>query len=253
MYRQKVTTEQINIDRLTLTGDQAHHLSKVLRIKAGSEIGCFDGDSRTRLYHVMEVTGKTLVLEAKQPVFIHTQASAKITLFTCISKGDRMTLMIEKATELGVTTIVPILSKRTIVRLSATEVEAKRLRWQRVADDAARQCGAVFIPQIALPVVLKETDSLMANCTTTFVAALIPTAKPFYDALADVADTPAPHFGWWTGPEGDFTADEMTFILEAGAIPVSLGPLILRAETAAIYGVAVLGCYANRSKESNVT
>ncbi len=250
MHRQLVSTQAIAQDRLTLSPDEAHHLKTVLRVKVGAEIGCFDGARHTRLYGVAEIVGKSIVLEAKQPLYTHAEQRAKTTLFACMSKGDRMTWTIEKATELGVDTIVPILSERTIVRLTQADAQAKQARWQRVADDASRQCGAVVATRIALPVPLMQAGEEMGRCTAQFVAALTPEAKPLFDTLTALDAPVGANYGWWTGPEGDFTPAEMDFLLNQGALPVTLGPLILRAETAAVYGLAVLGCYINRSQGS---
>lgn len=248
MYRQQVSTEAIQQETLVLEGEQAHHLLHVLRATEGTEVGAFDGAGHTRLYHVVERTATSLILEAKQPIFDATQQPIETVLFACIPKGDRMEWLLEKATELGVTTIVPVMSARTVVRLDKRQAEAKQARWQRIVEAASRQCGAVFVPKVTLPQPFSATLERMKACTTLIVAALIPEAKP----LKPVLDTLNPNvkgqvWGWWCGPEGDFTKDEMQTILDAGAIPVTLGPLILRAETAAIYGLANLGCARNNT------
>ncbi len=246
MYRQQITTSEIEHDQLVLRGDAAHHLLHVLRVREGAEIGAFDGAGRTRLFHVIARDECTLTLEAKQPVFFCAAQPIKLTLFACIPKGDRMDWLLEKATELGVSEIIPVMSERTVVRLIGKQAEAKRSRWQRIVEAAARQCGAAQLPTICLPTPFSETPPLMKQCSTLMVAALIPEARP----LKPVLDTLDPvrsgqNWGWWCGPEGDFTAQEMQTILQCGATPVTLGPLILRVETAAIYGLANLGCVRN--------
>ncbi len=246
MHRHQVSTDAIQNDFLTLSGDDAHHLLHVLRLQPGAEVGAFDGAGHTRLYHVVERGEASLTLEAKQPLFSSEAPAVETILFACIPKGDRMDWLLEKATELGVSTIVPVMSARTVVRLDGKQAEKKRERWQRIVEAAARQCGAVHLPEVLPPIPFEQSKALMARCTTLIVAALIPTAKP----LKPVLDTLDPVkrgqvWGWWCGPEGDFTAEEMQTILDAGAIPVTLGPLILRAETAAIYGLANLGCARN--------
>lgn len=249
MYRQQVSSEAIEQDRLLLEGEQAHHLLHVLRAKEGTEVGAFDGAGRTRLYHVIERHGQALLLEAKQPVFSSADPAVRTVLFACIPKGDRMDWMLEKATELGVSQIVPVMSARTVVRLEGRQAEAKRERWQRIVEAAARQCGAAVIPEVTLPVPFAQTVPMMKACTTLIVAALIPEARPLKPVLDTLSPTKREQvWGWWCGPEGDFTADEMRSILDCGAIPVTLGPLILRVETAAIYGLANLGCARNNTE-----
>lgn len=247
MVRQRVAREDLTSDSLVLADEEARHLVSVLRVKVGSEVSCFDGVGATRLYGVAEVGKRSVTLVAKTGLYRHEEARTWMVLFACVSKGDRMTWTIEKAVELGVTLIVPVLSERSVVRLDAKEAVAKQERWQRVADDAARQCGAVRVPEVHVPVALKDTVALMASCEELFVAALIPQAKDLWSTLEGVRgslEAGVVTFGWWTGPEGDFTPAEMDLILKAGAKPVTLGPLILRAETAAMYGMAVLGCFA---------
>ena len=248
MYRQQVSTEAIQQDVLLLEGEQAHHLMHVLRATEGTEVGAFDGAGHTRLYHVVARSATALTLEAKQPVFSAAEAPVETVLFACIPKGDRMEWLLEKATELGVSRIVPVMSARTVVRLDKRQAEAKQARWQRIVEAASRQCGAAYVSEVVMPVPFSATVPMMQACTTLIVAALIPEAKP----LKPVLDTLNPVqkgqvWGWWCGPEGDFTKEEMQTILENGATPVTLGPLILRAETAAIYGLANLGCARNNT------
>ncbi|MEG2464475.1 MAG: RsmE family RNA methyltransferase [Kiritimatiellia bacterium] len=246
MHRQQITTEEINRDTLILEGDSAHHLLHVLRAQQGTEVGAFDGKGHTRLYHVTERQETALVLEAKQPLFSSANPAVQTVLFACIPKGDRMDWMLEKATELGVTTVVPVMSERTVVRLDAKQAALKQQRWQRIIEAAARQCGATTIPTVHLPLLLPQTVPLMKTCTTLIVAALIPEARPLSPVLHTLNPSQyGQKWGWWCGPEGDFTSAEMQMILDCGAIPVTLGPLILRAETAALYGLANFGCCRN--------
>lgn len=248
MYRQQVSTAAIQQDLLVLEGEQAHHLLHVLRATEGTEVGAFDGAGLTRLYHVIARSATALTLEAKQPVFSAAGAPVETVLFACIPKGDRMEWLLEKATELGVSKIVPVMSARTVVRLDARQAVAKQARWQRIVEAASRQCGAAFVPIVLPPRPFTATIDLMKACTTLIVAALIPEAQPLKPVLDTLnPQTPGQCWGWWCGPEGDFTKDEMQTILDCGAVPVTLGPLILRAETAAIYGLANLGCARNNT------
>ena len=147
---------------------------------------------------------------------------------------------IEKAVELNVSRIVPVISARTVVRLKAQEGTLKVERWKRVACEAARQCGADWLPQIDAPVLLDNALALLAVSAPVLVASLYSGTKPLREALATLP-LQSRQAGWFVGPEGDFIPEEMARLCTAGAIPVSLGPLILRAETAAIYGLSVLG------------
>ena len=162
-------------------------------------------------------------------------------MFACITKGSRWDWTIEKATELGVTRIVPVISERTIVRIPKGERAAKRERWMRIAEDAARQSDAKWLPEICEAVDFREALPLVRE-TTCFIGALTnPPSPPLVKAVEDfrretgglkVASA-------FIGPEGDFTPEELKALMEV-AIPTSFGPTVLRAETAAIYAVSVL-------------
>ena len=247
MHRLLVPSEQLASDSPVLPKEAANHL-KVLRPKDGEEIELFDGSGKSRRFSV-EGGGKNFRLAALSPVCTAPRASRSLTLFACVTKGSRWDWTIEKATELGVTRIVPVVSARTIVRISADEREAKRARWIRIAEDAARQSDAKWIPEIHEPVSFAESLPLVRE-TTCFVGALTnPPPQPLLKALIDLQQAaipaPVPHSPFpdslsiYVGPEGDFSPEELAALIEI-ATPVSFGSTILRAETAAIYGVSVL-------------
>ena len=276
MHRHLVTTDILLADTCVLGKEEARHLQTVLRVKPGDKIQLFDGQGHTRTATVTVVEKNSLTLTTAEPVVSHPQAPCAITLFVCISKGKHMDWTLEKAVELGVARIVPVISDRTIVRVDADDREAKADRWMRIAEEAARQCGRAWLPEILAPRSFKESLALVQQTTPTFVAALTPDAQPLRDFLlsgtrgsgvgvqgsgrawvSDPAEArsenvalpppasllpPPSQAGWFVGPEGDFTPDELQRLLDVGAIPVSLGPLVLRAETACLYGLCALNC-----------
>ena len=259
MHRLLVPSEQLASDSPVLPKEAANHL-KVLRPKDGEEIELFDGSGKSRRFSV-EGAGKNFRFAALSPVCASARASRTLTLFACVTKGSRWDWTIEKATELGVTRIVPVVSARTIVRIGADEREAKRARWIRIAEDAARQSDAKWIPEIHEPVSFAESLPLVRE-TTCFVGALTnPPPRPLLQELMNMQQAafpvprspfpiphspfPVPHSPFpdslsiYVGPEGDFSPEELAALIEI-ATPVSFGSTILRAETAAIYGVSVL-------------
>ena len=240
MHRLLVPSEQLEADSPVLPKDAANHL-KVLRPKDGEEIELFDGRGRWRRFSV-GTSGKGFRLAASAPACVAPRAPWSLSLFACVTKGSRWDWTIEKATELGVTRIVPVVSARTIVRIAADERAAKRARWTRIAEDAARQSDAKWLPEIHEPVSLAESLPLVRE-TTCFVGALTnPPPRPLCQELRDrrqPTDDALDSFAIYVGPEGDFSPEELAALLEI-ATPVSFGSTILRAETAAIYGVSVL-------------
>ena len=236
MHRLLVESHELSQESPALSRDALHHL-KVLRPKDGEEIELFDGKGSLRRY-LFDAAARGLRAAPGQTIQTVGQSNNSLTLFACVTKGSRWDWTIEKATELGVTRIVPVISDRTIVRIPKAERAAKRERWQRIAEDAARQSDAVWLPEIVEAVDFADTLPLVKACTC-FVGALTdPQPRPLLEAVR--ASDPLPSdLAVYVGPEGDFTPDELRALL-ACATPVSFGPTVLRAETAALFGVAVL-------------
>lgn len=241
MHRCLVKTEELLAGAFTLARDESRHLQTVLRVRPGERITLFDGRGRTREAAITSADKHGLSLTADAPVREHPQPACAVTLFACVSKGKRMDWTVEKAVELGVSRIAPVISDRTVVRLDADDGDAKADRWSRVAEEAARQCGAVWLPEIAAPLPFPASLNLLKESAPVFVADLSPQARPLRDALAAFS-APPPRAGWFVGPEGDFTPAELDALRGAGAVPVSLGRLVLRAETACLYGLCALHC-----------
>jgi 16S rRNA (uracil1498-N3)-methyltransferase len=174
------------------------------------------------------------------------QAAARtwaVTLAQALPKGPSMDAIVRKATEIGAAHIIPLETARTQVHLDADRSDKKIEKWQIAALEAAKQCGNPWLPKIA-PVT--KLERLLGDCGAyelVLVASLQAGAQGFKAVLAAwmKAHGQGPRSVLWlVGPEGDFTAEEMEAVLAAGAVPVTLGPLVLRCETAAIYALSVL-------------
>ena len=246
MHRLLVPAKTLESDQAVLPPDAAHHL-KVVRPKPGETIELFDGAGRSRLFRCG--ASATVPLAAASDLVETPPSAFKVTLFACVTKGSRWDWTIEKATELGVTRIVPVISDRCIVRIDRRERAAKRERWQRIAEDAAHQSDAKWLPDICEAVDFRDAIALAKECTCFAGALTNPPPEPLLAAVlrrlkvAKRENVKPPHlptsFGLFVGPEGDFTPEELKTLLEI-AVPTSFGPTILRAETAAIFGVSVL-------------
>ena len=236
MHRLLVPEGLMAQDAVTPPPDAARHL-KVVRPKPGEPVELFDGHGRTRRYRW---DGGTLRADGGIAVF--PQPAVKMTLFACVTKGSRWDWTIEKAVELGTARIVPVISERCIVRLDADERAAKSERWRRIAADAARQSDAVWLPEVLEAVDFRAALELAKGCGQVFAGAIAdPPPSPMWSEVAAAtcgSECPT-GLGVFVGPEGDFTPDELRALLEV-ATPVSFGPTILRAETAAIFGLSVL-------------
>ena len=244
MHRLLVETELLAEDAPTLPKDAARHL-KVLRPKEGEQIELFDGKGKWRVYRFCaslrsgQETASPLRVQSDIRTIEHSDNS--LTLFACVTKGSRWDWTIEKATELGVTRVVPVISERTIVRIPKAERAAKRERWMRIAEDAARQSDAKWLPEICEAVDFRDALPLVRE-TVCFIGALTnPPSQPLARAVEDLRrETEGTRaISTFIGPEGDFTPEELKALMEI-ATPTSFGPTVLRAETAAIYAVSVL-------------
>lgn len=226
MHRLLVDTELLKSDTPELPKDAAKHL-KVLRPNDGEEFELFDGKGAYRVYAFARADS---TLKASSSLSHLPPSTSNLTLFACITKGSRWDWTIEKATELGVKRIVPVISDRTIVRIPKVERAAKRERWVRIAEDAARQSDAKYLPEISEAVDFKDALELVKE-TKCLIGALTTPPSPHISSVKGDAV--------FIGPEGDFTPEELASLMEV-AIPVSFGPTILRAETAAIFAVSVI-------------
>jgi 16S rRNA (uracil1498-N3)-methyltransferase len=241
-HRFYIPAEHWSLDQPKLDEGETHHCRDVLRLAVGSRIILFDGKGTEAIAEIQDFSAS----EARLSVIHVTQTEplrCAVTLAQAIPKGKNMELIIQKATELGVNRIVPLLSERTIVQLSEGE-EGKRIeKWRQVVVEAAKQCGQNWLPTVDSPVSLKRFFSEFDRYEAPLIASLQGDARSFKQVLHDFREQhgrrPTSTL-MLIGPEGDFTPAEAALAKTAGCLPVSLGPIILRTETAAIYSLSVL-------------
>ena len=219
-----------------LTGEEAHHLTQVLRIQPGASVTVFDGEGRRARARVLEVTRSRVALELGEVPPCEPVVPI-ITLAQAIPKGKTMDLIVQKAVELGVAVIQPVVTRHTIVHPGAGKSE----KWRRTALEACKQCGQDRLPDI--PDALAFDRWLATQTTAPFtplrlIASLAPAARPLRDVLQEHSATT--HATLLIGPEGDFSPDETASALAAGFLPVSLGSIVLRVETASLFCLGAL-------------
>ncbi|MEI8314590.1 MAG: 16S rRNA (uracil(1498)-N(3))-methyltransferase [Verrucomicrobiota bacterium] len=222
-----------NFQQPALPADEAHHCRHVLRLKPGDTVNIFDGRGHAAQCAITEITNQAVRLN----VLAQSSTPAlrcRITLAQAVPKKS-MDLIVQKATELGVAAIVPILSERTIVRFD--EDAPKLDRWREIALESCKQCGNNWLPVIEAPRKAQEFFTNPGNFDLQLIASLQPGALPLKQLLP--AQMPASVL-ILIGPEGDFTPAEISAARNAGCLPLSLGSLVLRAETAAIYALSIL-------------
>lgn len=243
MHRFFVSADQLLTNTPTLDGDEAHHCLHVLRHGEGDKIVIFDGRGNEATAQIVSTDKRKAELS-----ILHRGKAApvacRITLAQAVPKGKNMDLIIEKAVELGATEIAPLLSERTVVQLDLAEAAAKREKWQTVAREACKQCGQNWLPEVAVPITPKAFFEQRRPKGLLLIASLQSDAQPIKQALAIYAEQQGRQPTDVTilvGPEGDFTPAEISLAKSHGCQPVTLGPIILRTETAAIYCLSVLG------------
>lgn len=223
-----------------IEGDEAHHCHSVMRRSIGDEVQVFDGEGRCMRATIVSSSSKRVELE---PVADSDQKSpspaVQISLLQAIPKGSNMELIIEKAVELGVQHIYPILTEHTVVRLKPDDITKKQAKWQRVAIEACKQCGQNWLPKVHPPVAYSLVWQQLPPHDLLLIAAILPQSKSLKTTISRYSGNPSSVLVA-IGPEGDFSQAEYQTALEAGCQPVTLGSIILRVETAAMFCLSVL-------------
>jgi 16S rRNA (uracil1498-N3)-methyltransferase len=214
-----------------LPPDTASHLAKVLRARIGDELILFNGDGREFTGTIEGVRGSRVSAFVGDGRVVDRESALAITLVQSVPRGDRMDFIVQKATELGVARIVPVLSQRSVVRLDAAQADSKAIHWRAVAISACEQCGRNRLPVIEAVQPLLNYLSRPAPCTGPRLvfepeSALPPLAPAAMSAVVDAQIA--------IGPEGGFASDELEAFRVAGFAQGGLGPRVLRTETAAI-------------------
>lgn len=242
MQRFYLPPEQCRDKTLLLTGPEAHHAVDVLRIRPGARVVVLDG------------AGQELLCEAQKPEQGQVKLSLvqrnlvpplpyQITLLQAIPKGKIIESIIQKATELGAWRVVPLLSDRVTTQVDDEGAEAKGEKWRQTAIEAIKQCGSAWLPQVESPISPKEYLGRGERFELPLVASLQSDCRhprEFFKTFYAEKKRLPKSLCVWVGPEGDFTPAEMNLIKGAGALPITLGRLVLRSETAAIYALSVL-------------
>lgn len=237
MHRFFVDRSQVTEDKVFITGGDVNHIKNVLRMKTGDEIQVSDGSNRVRLCRISQMEGEEIEAKILSVEESFAELPAQIYLFQGIPKGDKMEWIIQKAVELGVYAIVPMMTNRVVVKLDKKKEENRLKRWNLIAESAAKQSGRTVIPEV-LPVMGFEE---VCNNIQEFECKMIP-----YECAKGMKQTqklvegiqPGNRVGILIGPEGGFEKDEVEMALQNGIEAVSLGNRILRTETA---GMVVLG------------
>jgi 16S rRNA (uracil1498-N3)-methyltransferase len=220
---------------LTLSGDEAQHCGRVMRKQPGDVIEIFDGAGRVAVCEITHVAKSAV--QAK--ISSETRVAAfqtSIHLLPALIKAEPFEWLLEKAVELGAASIQPVITERTVIHLDAAQTEKKLAKWRRHMIESAKQCHTPFVPELKAPIAFAASLKFPADCK------LIPALSEHTRTLKQALPASKPHsVAVLIGPEGDFTTEEEAQAFAAGFVPITLGPLVLRAETAGIATLAILG------------
>lgn len=243
MDRYYIDPQELNVQDLRLKGEELHHCVHVMRHTLGDTIVLFNGQGLEIKAKIRDINKNEafldMVMQSQTPPLPYT-----ITLAQAIPKGKCMDSIIQKATEIGAKQIAPVISERTIVQVDSQKADSKMDKWKLITIEAAKQCGINWLPEILPPVSPKEFIARRQKYDLMLIASLQPDATHFKKVLENYT---ADHQGQsplsvmiMIGPEGDFTPAEISMAKSQGCQPITLGPQVLRSETAAIYCLSVI-------------
>lgn len=238
MYHFFVPPENISESEITITGGDFNHIKNVLRMKQGERFIVNDGDGASYCCSIREFVGESVVADIEKGQLESNELPVRLVLFQGLPKSDKMELIIQKAVELGASEIVPVEMARCVVRLDEKKKKSKQVRWQAIAESAAKQSGRTVVPKIknimSFELALKYSEDLDILLVPYECADSIKKLREKVDMLKVGMSA-----GVFIGPEGGYEEMEIEKAKEHGGEIVSLGKRILRTETAAIAALSI--------------
>ncbi len=221
-------------DYITISGEDAHHISKTLRMKVGDSLTVTGSDSTDYLCTLQSFSSECVHLRVEDIKKSDAEGKIKTSLFQALVKGDKMETVIQKAVELGVWEIYPVAADRSVVKLDRDSERKKLERWNKIALEASKQCGRGIVPKVHNVISFKECVDKLSVLDVKFFCYELADNHTVKDVIKDKSFTTT---GFYIGPEGGVSPAEAEYAVSKGIEAVTLGKLILRTETA---GPAVL-------------
>lgn len=226
-------------ETVRVTGEDAHHISNVLRMEKGEQIIACCGDGLDYIAEITNIAKDCVTANVIKTEPSKGESNIKITLFQGLPKGEKFDTVIQKSVELGVFEIVPIMLKRCVVKIDSKKKSAKTERWNKITLSAAKQCGRGIVPQVKEPLDIKEAALLMKNFDLVIVAYEEEKETTLKDVLTSCGDVK--NIAVVIGPEGGIEKEELNYLVEtANGKSVTLGERILRTETAPISLISMI-------------
>lgn len=241
MYHFFVTQEQIGPQEIRIEGSDVNHIRNVLRMRPGEQISISSREEAAEyLCEIAAFEEDCVCVRILQKSEAETELPSKLYLFQGLPKSDKMELIIQKAVELGVYEIIPVAAKRAVVKLDKKKEDAKRKRWNAIAESAAKQSKRTIVPQVTQVMTFADAvQYAQSSCTKRLIPYEL--AEGMDAARACLQEIqPGDSVGIFIGPEGGFEEQEIQLAQAAGIVPITLGRRILRTETAGLAVLAVL-------------
>ena len=243
-----VKQEQINGDIIIIQGQDVNHIKKVLRAKIGDELQiCNSQNGENFLCDIKEIENEKILCKIKQEIEEKVESNIEVTIFQGLPKADKMEYIIQKSVELGVYDITPVEMKRCVVKLDEKDKNKKQVRWQKIAEVAAKQCGRDIIPQINKIINTKNICELIKKYDIVLVAyenekekTLKEQLKLIKEKMQKLEKDELIKIGIVIGPEGGLEERDVQDLKENGAKIITLGKRILRTETVALNVLSVI-------------
>lgn len=234
MYQFFVNSDQINDKTITILGSDVNHIKNVLRMKIGEEIKISNGiDQKEYRCGIEEILEESIVCSLRFVKLDELELSSKVYLFQGLPKADKMELIIQKAVELGVYEIIPVSTKRAVVKLDEKKAKNKVERWQGISEAAAKQSKRGIVPKVSNVLSFKEALSYAKDMDVKLIpyelAEGMEVTKDILEKLQEDQKIAV-----FIGPEGGFSQEEINLAIEYKILPITLGRRILRTETAGI-------------------
>lgn len=234
-----VTPAQVKGEYIYIEGSDVNHIKNVLRMKIGEEVQISDGNNQKYLCAIESMSAEEVCLIIKENMIADNELPSKIYLFQGLPKSDKMELIVQKAVELGAYEIIPVATKRAVVKLDEKKASKKVERWNSIAESGAKQSGRNRIPAVKSVLTFKEAIRYAKELDVVLIPyELAEGMQETKNIISDIQ--PGQSIGVFIGPEGGFETEEVEFAMEQGAKPITLGKRILRTETAGLTTLSIL-------------
>lgn len=234
-----VIPDQVQEDKIYIEGSDVNHIKNVLRMRVGEEVTINDGNNQSYLCKIRTFEDEQVVLDIIESKTTDSELPSKIYLFQGLPKQDKMELIVQKAVELGAYQVIPVATKRAVVKLDEKKAAKKVTRWQQIAESAAKQAGRGYIPEVHEVMNYREALEYAKSLDVVLIPyELAEGMRETKEILASIKKGDS--IGVFIGPEGGFEREEVEKAIEMGAKVITLGKRILRTETAGLTTLSVL-------------